>query len=177
MANNPFRMGLNTPDIDSMLQTLRVASPSNYRNVVLLVAKRVGIKMESMIPPYPQAKKRTLKKRYTRVNKKGESYQSAFKTSKEQGYVFWALKQHIIPYKRTGLLGQSLNSEVKVTDDSVLISVGTNRSSAPQVIDENNQADIHKGTWWTLQETYRKGQGEISEFAQQQLFFAIGGNS
>ena len=62
-------------------------------------------------------------------------------------------------YRRTGTLGRSLTSfahgdsihSVKRIAGGVEGRWGTNVKYAPYVIDQNSQAWMHKGRWWTLQ--------------------------
>ena len=177
MANNPFKMDVSSDKIDQMLKTLRASGSSNIDASMQLFGKRIGVKLEEMIPEYPTRGKTPRRLLYTRTNKQGESYQSAFKNMEQQRFVFWAIGQHKIPYKRAGTLGQSLNSQVVSDGDKLIISIGTNRVSAPFVIDDEQQADIHNDVWWTLGDSYTKRSDEILQFAEKELSYIIGGNS
>lgn len=61
-------------------------------------------------------------------------------------------------YVRTGTLGRSLGAaggkptvySIKGSGADIVGTFGTNLSYAQYVIDENRQAYMHKGRWWTM---------------------------
>lgn len=64
-------------------------------------------------------------------------------------------------YKRTGKLVQSLNYEVRQAWPVTDVVYGTNREYAPFVIDEDRQAEYHRGNWKTLQQFLRDNQQKV----------------
>jgi hypothetical protein len=82
-------------------------------------------------------------------------------------------------YRRTGTLGRSITtlagsdpyalSTVKPLGGEVQGIIGTKLSYAPYVIDEERQAEAHKGRWWTLQGVVRGLQDTIVKFFQDQV--------
>ena len=64
-------------------------------------------------------------------------------------------------YTRTHNLENSITTEVKSLGTEIVGLIGSNMVYAPYVISEDDQAWMHKGRWWTLQEVVRKASGEI----------------
>lgn len=72
-------------------------------------------------------------------------------------------------YRRTGTLGRSVTSfsatgalsRVESVGSGVVGYVGTNIDYAGYVIDEERQAYMHRGRWWTLQNVVRGAAGGI----------------
>ncbi len=74
-------------------------------------------------------------------------------------------------YRRTGTLGRSITAfsgghpqsltRVDVTPFGSIGIIGTNVSYAGYVIDEHEQAYMHRGRWWTLQGVIRKARAGI----------------
>jgi hypothetical protein len=58
-------------------------------------------------------------------------------------------------YRRTGTLGRSITTDVRSVGSSVAGVIGTDIVYAPYVISETDQAWMHRGRWWTLQEHVR----------------------
>lgn len=56
-------------------------------------------------------------------------------------------------YRRTGTLGRSISTRVaSLSGNEVAGYIGTATVYAPYVIDEDRQAWMHRGRWWTLQQ-------------------------
>lgn len=66
-------------------------------------------------------------------------------------------------YRRTGTLGRSISTDVKPVGGSVTGIIGTPVEYAPYVIDEDRQAWMHRGRWWTLQSVVRKSLDRVVE--------------
>lgn len=74
-------------------------------------------------------------------------------------------------YDRTGTLGRRLGAgggspdiyEVREAGNYFEGSFGTNLEYAPWVIDEDRQAWMHRGRWWTLQGVGRRAKDRIVE--------------
>lgn len=58
-------------------------------------------------------------------------------------------------YRRTGTLGRSISGKVKRLGSTWRGFVGTKVVYAPYVIDEQFQARVHQGRWYTLQAVVR----------------------
>lgn len=77
-------------------------------------------------------------------------------------------------YTRTGTLGRSITSmagqnpealsRVESLFGGVRGIIGTNVKYAPYVIDEERQAEVHRGRWWTLQGEVRRLRDQIVKF-------------
>lgn len=90
-----------------------------------------------------------------------------FKNAHQRRHVMWLIRtgQITVPYRRTGGLGRSVTSwhglapgalsRVDTLGDVVRGVIGTSLDYAKPVIDEDNQAEYHQGTWWTLQGVVR----------------------
>jgi len=101
------------------------------------------------LPPYPSPS--------------GRSMLPFIKSAKQLRWLFWAIRtgQITVPYPRTGALRGGMKSEVRrIGGDIVGLAISTAPSS-PYVIDENRQAAYHRGTWWTLQDQFRKFRNTI----------------
>lgn len=69
-------------------------------------------------------------------------------------------------YTRTDVLGGSITTEVKSLGAEVVGLIGTPIIYGPYVISEDDQAWMHKGRWWTLQQVVRDASNEILGFFQ-----------
>ena len=55
-------------------------------------------------------------------------------------------------YRRTGLLGRSIATDVKPLGTAIIGTIGSNVEYAPYVIGGDDvQAPIHQGRWWQLE--------------------------
>ncbi len=87
-----------------------------------------------------------------------------FVSQKQRRYVMMLVAEGKVPYKRTNKLAGSITTEVKkVSEESYLGMIGTNRVYAPWVISSRKiedgrgpQAEYHKGVWYTLQDVVSK---------------------
>jgi len=82
-------------------------------------------------------------------------------------------------YRRTGTLGRTLGSsesggesgkpqifEVKQMGHEVTGRFGTKLEYAPYVIGEGEQAEVHKGRWWTVKTIAEKAKAKIDRIWQ-----------
>jgi|GEM_PF-5148198 len=128
----------------------RVFTGAQRTDILTQVGRRIGAAAVRIAAEYPEPSRKPLPKIYQRVNAKGVSYLSKFKSQKQQVKVIMLAKEGKIPYRRTGLLGKSMTSSISsVTLESVTIQVGTNVPYGPQVMGEN-QNPYFRGTWMTL---------------------------
>jgi len=81
-------------------------SDENLTYIMEFTGRAVGVAAESFVSEYPEATGNPLPKYYTRINVKGESYQSKFKSLKQQRYVMALGARGGIPTRRTGRLKQ-----------------------------------------------------------------------
>lgn len=100
--------------------------------------------VHSKVPPYPPAKRG----------------RQPFVSAKQRRYVMAAISRGeiTIPYRRTGLLGRSITTEVRSIGATVQGVIGTNTQYAPWVISDEEtpnglgpQSRYHADHWWTLQ--------------------------
>lgn len=78
------------------------------------------------------------------------------------------------PYRRTGELGRSIYGEVRTLNSGPVGVIGTNLKYAPYVIDQKNQAWMHKGRWWTIQGKIKQYRTEIDDFFRRGFLRALG---
>jgi len=136
-------------DIDVLLNRVQtLMEPQGYQKMLIYVGHRVGTLAESLprsaIPPSPNG--RPLEKVYTLDGKP-----SKFKSKKQQGWMFAALKagKLKLPYKRTGFIINSITHAVNVVDTGVIVTVGTNQKGARYVIGlPGEQSHYHQQTGW-----------------------------
>lgn len=77
-------------------------------------------------------------------------------------------------YVRTGQLGRSIYGEVRPLSGMPMGVLGTNLKYAKWVIDEKNQAWMHRGRWWTMQGKINDNHDAILEFFSQGFRNALG---
>lgn len=159
----------------------KLFSPATQTAIMTATAKKVGVKAERVaLPKYPPQTGKPLAVFYTRIveakrpyktkdgqrRRPGDTFQSKFKSRKQQGYVFRLGRLGGIPRKRTGTLGKTITSKVvAVTPTSAEIAVGTNTRYAPYVIDRDRQSNYHKGNWPTIQDNLETGMKDIERVA------------
>ncbi len=151
---------------DKMLDGLSNASLSG---IMAFAGKAVGVAAESVVSEYPIASGKPLAKVYTRTNAKGETYQSKFKSLKQQRFVMALASKGKIPYRRTGLLGRSITSDIaNLTPVSVDVLIGSNWADAKYVIGtpDEGQSMYHQGTWTPLQNDIDNNAAKINATAQ-----------
>jgi hypothetical protein len=87
-----------------------VFSPAVTDQILIYAGDRVGAAAEEKVRDamYPAASGKALPIMYTRTRKDGTSYQSKFKSLAQQRYVTALASKGLLPYKRTGKLGQSI---------------------------------------------------------------------
>lgn len=139
----------------------RTFSLEEATNILRVAGERVGIAAEGYVQDglYPPASGKALPLYYTRQHvsdgpgwKKGDDYRSKFKSAAQQRLVMRLAKAGKIPRRRTGQLGRSILSKVTVDGPgSITVSVGSNLSYAPFVIDKAEQSFYHAGTWPVIQ--------------------------
>lgn len=126
-------------------------SPAGQTEVLRAVGRRIGQAGVRYAAEYPEPSRKPLPKIYPRVTKKGVPYLSKFKSQKQQGKIFALAAEGKIPTIRSGKLGQSMTYVIlSVSPSSVVTEIGTNLPYSPFVLDEERQANYHKGTWLTL---------------------------
>lgn len=72
-------------------------------------------------------------------------------------------------YRRTGDLGRSIAGEVKLLGAEYVGTIGTKIEYAKWVIDEDNQAHMHKGIWWTLQGALKDMNSALVDFLTSRI--------
>lgn len=154
---------LNTAEIDALFDKIAsLASRGGYGKMLLFIGGRIGTQIEGLERVIPPAPNRPRPMAYTLNGKP-----SKWKTTKQQGFFFWALRRGKlkIPYRRTGFLVGSLTHIVTLMGDGVEIRVGTNAKYAPLVIGgDGEQAQYHNETGWLqLPKQPSEHLGEIRE--------------
>ena len=87
-------------------------------------------------------------------------------------------------YRRTGTLGRSVTSmqgqapgalsRVESLGSHTVGYLGTNVTYAPWVIDDNRQAYMHRGRWWTLQKVVQKAKPGIIKILRKSILDHLG---
>lgn len=137
----------------------RAFSPATLTRIMTAGARKAAVAAESVVSPYPRPSRKSLPALYTRQRKSGTTYKSKFKSLKQQRMVFHLLALGRIPYKRTGLLGRSITSDVARADArEAVIVIGSNAPHAPLVIGTPPvQAAYHRGNWRPLADDIQRG--------------------
>ena len=147
-------------------RTMKALSPTTMRGILEQTGRVIGVTAESVVSDYPLPSGKPLEKFYTRTRADGSTYKSKFKTARQQGKVMALAKAGKIPYRRTGQLGRSITSGIQsVSERDVTVSIGTNLSYAPYVIDRVRQSHYHRGNWTPLQDDMEKGFPKIRQKA------------
>lgn len=146
---------LNLDQAQSLLTRIsNVFSPATTDQIMLYAGQRVGVAAEQAIKEdmYPPPSGRALPLFYTRQRADGSTYQSKFKSEKQQRYVMMLAKKGLIPRKRTGLLGNSITSAATIIANGVVwVRVGSNLVYAGVVMDEDQQSHYFVGVWTPIQ--------------------------
>ncbi len=152
---------------DKMIDGL---SDTSLQGILWFTGRAVGVAAESVVSEYPIASGKPLAKVYTRTNAKGETYQSKFKSLKQQRFVMGALvAKGKVPYRRTGLLGRSITSDIaNLTPVSVDVLIGSTWADAKYVIGTpaEGQSAYHTGTWEPLANDINNNAAKINAAAQ-----------
>lgn len=136
-------------------RALKALSDSSLQNVMEVTGRAVGVAAEGFVSEYPEPSGKPLPKIYDRVDAKGRAYKSKFKSLRQQRFVMALGARGGIPYRRTGLLGRSITSDIRdLSPTSVTVAVGTDDPKAKYVIGtpDEGQALYHQG-WWTPLQT------------------------
>ena len=143
----------DSKEVDDLLARARkLFEPAQYNAMLLRVGGIVGTAAEQVarqVPPSPGG--RPLALFYTLNGKP-----SKFKTEKQRGYFFWAIRNGAIrlPYQRSGKLASSITHSVKLVGNGAEIRVGTNdtangKGKAQFVLGEPGvQSHYHEQTGW-----------------------------
>ncbi|MDD5001487.1 MAG: hypothetical protein PHO55_10960 [Thiomonas arsenitoxydans] len=158
-------------DLQAQFQELRdILSSASTEAILRDVGRVVGEEVISLIGEYPPASGNELPLYYTRVDAKGRSYKSKFKSLRQQRRVFALIREGKVPYRRTGTLGKSLTWDIESSSaERVVVVVGTNIPYGPLVYDEERQSHYHRGTWTPIQVTIRDNLPALAEVAGAEL--------
>lgn len=157
-------------NIDAALQRqIDALSDANMQTALVAAGRAAGVAAESVVSPYPPPSGKPLPIYYTRTSiVTGKQFKSKFKSLAQQRYVLALAARGKIPYKRTGILGKSITSDISnLTSQSVTVSIGTNKGYAPFVIDKYRQSHYHMGNWTPLQTDIERGLPTISDAANR----------
>lgn len=144
-----------------------IFTPSVADDILMVAGRAVGVKAESFVAnPYPDASGKALPVWYDRVRKDGTSFKSKFKSLAQQRKVMSLVKAGKVPYRRTGQLGRSITSLPTLAGAGlVIVSVGSNLTYAPYVIDKLMQSHYHMGTWPMLDDDIERGLPQLAQTA------------
>jgi len=154
---------IDTKGLQKLVRNLKKASnPKTVEAILWLTARKVAATMESRVSEYPEQRTgeaAALPAVYTLTNAKGETYQSKFKSLKQQRWFFKSLKDKKIrvPYVRgrgkSEQLGASITTKITKSGHVWTIRIGTDVSYAIYVIgDPPDQSAYHAGHWTPLSE-------------------------
>lgn len=139
----------NLAEIERALaKKAKVLEPASLTRIGIAAGKVTGLRLENTFREYPPEPSHELTKRYTRTGKDGKTYQSKFKSLKQQRYVLWLLKTKG-RYTRKGNLGRSLYS-VSVALNQGTISIQLRGIGYSQYVIGNRQIEYHQTTGWPL---------------------------
>jgi hypothetical protein len=144
-----------------------VFSPTVVDEILLVAGRRAGLKAEEIVGEtlYPPASGKPLALWYVRVRADGTTYESKFKSLKQQRKVMMLVKQGRVPYKRSGDLGRSIVSRARLEAGVLVIDIGSRMLYSPYVIDRKMQSHYHIGTWKTVQDDFEEGLPQIEAVA------------
>lgn len=150
-------------------------SPNSLQTAMEAAGRAAGVAAESVVSPYPTQSGKPLEVFYTRTSiVDGRSFQSKFKSLKQQRYVLALAARGGIPSRRTGTLGRSITSDIQnASPIGVTVIVGTNVNYAPYVIDRYRQSRYHAGNWTPLQDDMERGQPQITAAANAAFIKSI----
>jgi hypothetical protein len=141
-------------------------SDSEMTDVMYAVGKKVGVAAEETAIVYPLQSGKPLPLFYTRKRPDGTTYKSKFKNMRQQRKVMGLIAKGKVPYRRTGLLGRTVTSDVlEATPNGATVGVGTNDQKAKYVVDADNQSFYHKGHWTTIQDNLANDQTRLQTVA------------
>jgi hypothetical protein len=165
----PFDLDLST--VTPLLANVRaVFSPAVADEMLLNAGRKVGVKAEELVSPYPTASGNPLPLWYDRTRADGTTYKSKFKSMAQQRLVMARVAQGKVPYRRTGQLGKSILSKADPAGSGVVIvRVGSNLTYAPYVIDKIMQSHYHMGTWTTIQDDIARGLTQLQSVAVKSI--------
>jgi len=100
-----------------------------------------------------------------------------FVSDKQRRWFFWALRsgQIQVPYRRSGLLGQSWRPYVEGAGMATKGIVDTNLRYAPYVQSRGEQARIHQGRWGTIQTVVEQNGDEAARVFADEVEQAMKG--
>lgn len=157
--------------LDRQIQAL---SDASLTSIMEATGRATGVAAESVVSPYPPASGKPLAKFYPRQDRQGRTYVSKFKSIRQQHFVMGLVAQGKVPYRRTGLLGRSITSDVSdVSPIGVTVKVGTNVSYAPFVIDRDRQSHYFQGNWIPLQNDIENNMNVITDAASAAYVRAV----
>jgi hypothetical protein len=146
----------------------QIADPQKRTAILEAVGRRMAAAAEAAIPPYPPPSRAPLPKIYTRNGKPSKWPTAAARAAFFADLAAGKIK---IPYRRTNLLGNSLNAGISsLGPDGVVVSIGTSVRYAADVIgNAAQQTAYHRGHWWQLDDVISRASPGIFAEAQQEL--------
>ncbi len=154
-----------TQFFDNMINAL---SDSSLQTIMEFTGRAVGVAAESVVSEYPPASGKPLEKFYDRVDAKGHTYKSKFKSLRQQKYVMALGARGGIPYRRTGQLGRSITSDIRdLSSNGVTVIIGTNDPKAKFVIGtpEEGQNRYFANVWTPLSDDISQNANKLNAIA------------
>jgi len=127
-------------EVQDLLDKLgRITTTPQFAAALYTMADHVGFHAEEVLGHYPELPEPApeLPLFYTRqvtVNGSVYTFQSKFKSEKQQRYVAWLYKKGKVPYRRKGTLGKTITHQVIIDNEGVRVRVGSNKEYADKVI-------------------------------------------
>jgi len=172
---------LDTSQFHETMAQLKKITGEERLQVFEVMARAAGVELDGIaratLPPEPSGKSQsqfwTKKQRrwwWATMHAKAEGRTRLLPGWKATYKRISGVKRLVISgsYRRTGLGVRSLTYDtVRRGGNEVLLRYGTNTKYMRYVIDEEEQAKYHEGTWKTLQEIIRRNIDILSEVAAE----------
>ena len=100
-----------------------------------------------------------------------------FVSDKQRRWFFAALRRGdiTVPYARTGTLGRRWTTNVAVSLDGLVGTIGNNTDYAPFVQSSGEQAQIHRGRWETIDKVLDDNKQVIERDFKREIDKALAG--
>lgn len=152
-------MPIRVDGLDRLAQKLGTLERLN-REFMIPTMEEAAHHVHSTVPPYPPPKRGS----------------QPFVSERQRRYVMAKIRSGEIPYRRTGLLGRSITTEVRAIGSGVQGVIGTNTQYSPWVISDEEtpnglgpQARYHQDHWWTLQGVVRDALPDVFSIFEDRL--------
>lgn len=170
---NAFTIDITLDDEDLIRHLTRLASILGVKGLEFVytqAGKVVGAAMEASFAEYPTKQTGVqLPAFYVRTRADGTTYQSKFKSRKQQAYVILLGKKGKIPYRRTGMLGKSYHSSVRVVGHTVSVATDSNLPYTPFVIGDQQNHFLASLGWRNEKDILRQDTPRLTALYSSQV--------